>query len=261
MKKILAGILVILFGFIVFQFFATEDSKNEEPYLTGQIHSIENSRILVAEGIEEETFTGDIDELIGKAGWFTAEEETRIEGIEGEFLSFEDLKERDKVKVWVTGPVMESYPVQATASKIVLIERTKEDPGEETVSIYYQTDFTHEEEEFEAIERAVKKGEKEEMIKRALELWLDPEITEEEMNAGFPSDFPRGGLEHVEGIEEVRIEEDNVVVHFATDPEKEGIPIAGSARVMGYSEEISRTVRAIMPEKEVRLEPYWLFQP
>ncbi len=34
---------------------------------------------------------------------------------------FEDIKKGSKLVVWFTGPVAESYPVQATAGKIVIV--------------------------------------------------------------------------------------------------------------------------------------------
>lgn len=48
---------------------------------------------------------------------------TKIEKANGdkfEEAKFTDIKEGTKVSVWITGPVAESYPVQATAGRIVI---------------------------------------------------------------------------------------------------------------------------------------------
>jgi spore germination protein GerM len=49
-------------------------------------------------------------------------DETHIIGEGGKDITVDDLKEGFKVDVWYTGPIMESYPAQATASKIKVIK-------------------------------------------------------------------------------------------------------------------------------------------
>ncbi|HEX5831905.1 MAG TPA: DUF3221 domain-containing protein [Gemmatimonadaceae bacterium] len=46
--------------------------------------------------------------------------ETRILAPDGSALSADELREGRRVRVWFTGPVAESYPVQATAGTVVV---------------------------------------------------------------------------------------------------------------------------------------------
>ncbi len=43
-----------------------------------------------------------------------------------ERIPADDLRVRDVVEVWITGPVMESYPVQAGADQVVVVARWPE---------------------------------------------------------------------------------------------------------------------------------------
>jgi len=55
--------------------------------------------------------------------WVTVMPETRIyRGPEGKEAYFNDLRKGTLVEVFFTGPVMESYPVQATASEIRIVD-------------------------------------------------------------------------------------------------------------------------------------------
>ncbi len=55
--------------------------------------------------------------------WVTVMPETRIyRASDGSSAYFNDLQKGIKVEVFFTGPVMESYPVQATASEIRILD-------------------------------------------------------------------------------------------------------------------------------------------
>jgi hypothetical protein len=47
-------------------------------------------------------------------------ESTRILHRSGAAVSLSDFRVGKRVRAWVTGPIMESYPVQATASAVVI---------------------------------------------------------------------------------------------------------------------------------------------
>lgn len=89
-----------------------------EPDIRGEIYAIKDSRVLVAEGHEGEVYGGDIDKLVGTAMWFTVTEDTELINEQEESLNEEQLEEGMKVVVFSTGPVLESYPAQATAARV-----------------------------------------------------------------------------------------------------------------------------------------------
>lgn len=54
---------------------------------------------------------------------------TKIQKMNGKLVEdakFEEIKNGVKISVWFTGPVAESYPVQATAGKILIFPAKKE---------------------------------------------------------------------------------------------------------------------------------------
>ncbi len=118
---IAAVVLLVASGIV---FLTREDSPEtlKDHYITGVIYEIKENRILVVEGVTDEGYGGDIGNIIGNAGWFTIKEETQITE-NRKNLTVNDLNTGYKVDVTVTGPVMESYPVQGTASKIEILEK------------------------------------------------------------------------------------------------------------------------------------------
>ncbi len=92
-------------------------------YITGYIINIteEAESLLVAEGLRTKEYTGDIEELKGDAIYLTIDEKTKIRKKDTE-VSLVDLNVEEKVTIWVTGPVLESYPARGTAFKIVVTE-------------------------------------------------------------------------------------------------------------------------------------------
>ena len=126
MKNTLIIIFIILVLMAGASYFLGEktDGPHEEIYIVGKIYSISENRILIAEGLEGEEYTGNIDELRGNAIWLTIKEETEIKGRK----NIEDFNLGDEIEVWIVGPVLESYPAQGVASKIVLISESIRDP-------------------------------------------------------------------------------------------------------------------------------------
>jgi hypothetical protein len=93
---------------------------NDAPYMSGTITIIGR----VAEGwrvrVEERP-----QDVSGSAkGVFRVDGGTIVRRADGSRVRAEDLREGQRVRVWVTGPVMESYPVQAGARAIVVDAET-----------------------------------------------------------------------------------------------------------------------------------------
>lgn len=89
---------------------------NDAPYITGTITAIGR----IAEGwsvrVEEQP-----QDISGSAkGVFRVGERTDVQLAAGGRVRAEDLREGQRVRVWVSGPVAESYPVQAGARTIVI---------------------------------------------------------------------------------------------------------------------------------------------
>ncbi len=127
MKKFsILYIVLVIFGIFFLVYGTTLLTKEDlqeisDPYITGIIYEISDNRILVAEGITGEEYDGNRGNFIGNAGWFTVREETVITRNEKN-LTFDNLKKGNKVTIMVSGLIMESYPVQATASQIEILE-------------------------------------------------------------------------------------------------------------------------------------------
>jgi hypothetical protein len=97
------------------------DIEEDDALIEGLIYSKSESAILVIADIDDVDLSE--EEWYGnEAIYFSVNEETRIEGEAGQSKSADDLLVGTKVKVWSTGPVAESYPMQATASRIVVVE-------------------------------------------------------------------------------------------------------------------------------------------
>ncbi len=98
-------------------------TEQGEPYIVGYIINIteEAQSLLVAEGLRTEEYTGNIEELKGNAIYLMVDENTEIRREETE-VYLTDLDVKEKVTIWVTGLVLESYPARGTASKIIVIE-------------------------------------------------------------------------------------------------------------------------------------------
>ncbi len=117
--KIIIPIIVLVFlGFLTI-FFLGEDVEKIPPiffddnsYIEGYIHSIEENSILVVE---------DLNNIDKNAIWFSITDETEIYSRE-EMIIFFNLQPLQKVKVWNIGPVLDSYPPKGSAVRIEVIE-------------------------------------------------------------------------------------------------------------------------------------------
>ena len=93
-----------------------------KPTIKGEIISISDNSVLIAEGIEGE-YNGSFENLIGNAIWFSINRETIFLNYESrEEIAFKEFNVGDKVYVWNTGLILETYPAQTTAYAIALVE-------------------------------------------------------------------------------------------------------------------------------------------
>jgi hypothetical protein len=120
---ILAAVVLLAAGFFLFFY----EADMGVPNFTGKIYDIDNGRILVAEGVKNYEYTGNIEDLEGEAVWITVDGKTEIIGLDGkEKLNFEVLRIGDSVEIWTVGPFLETYPAQGTASRIGLTDDFEE---------------------------------------------------------------------------------------------------------------------------------------
>jgi hypothetical protein len=98
---------------------ATAELPTEPPYLSGAITAIEPAEIRVE--ADPGASSGSAKAVLRFGP------ETRILWRTGEVAGRADLRLGTVVSAWVAGPVMESYPVQATAATIVIESTTR--PG------------------------------------------------------------------------------------------------------------------------------------
>jgi beta-N-acetylhexosaminidase len=85
---------------------------NDEARARGRLGSI------LVEGVKDETTNHD-------RAFVHVTDKTRIEKRDGKPAKFEDLKKGARVQALFTGPVAKSYPVQATAKEILILEEAK----------------------------------------------------------------------------------------------------------------------------------------
>lgn len=91
---------------------ATTKTPDNQPSITGEIMALDQYFILV-----EENPAGSSG--IGKAS-VALTDSTRILRRNGSAVSAAELQVAQKVSVWFTGPVAQSFPIQATAGVIVI---------------------------------------------------------------------------------------------------------------------------------------------
>jgi len=118
---IYVGAVMILFQSCLLN--SSDDNDDPgEPFITGIITNIEqsNQRILVEENPD---VNGPLENG-GNKIWLSVNDETSLffeNNDELERCNFDCLQENSLVRAWVTGAVAESYPLQGTASRIVII--------------------------------------------------------------------------------------------------------------------------------------------
>ena len=119
MKLLRFCTILILLSFILLITGCTENRstpKEEGLKLEGYILEVDEGRILVAESITSEQFVTLKDKTL---------QELDSEGISLYYFSYEDtssLRIGHKVNVWIEGGINLSYPAQASAKKIEVIE-------------------------------------------------------------------------------------------------------------------------------------------
>lgn len=91
---------------------STAEQPAVEPFIRGTITAIEGSTVRVEENPAEE--------FRGKKALLRITPGTIIVNDYGDIVSQADLAVGQFVSAWVAGPVLESYPVQARASLIVI---------------------------------------------------------------------------------------------------------------------------------------------
>lgn len=110
MKKLLILIGVVL---IVFIFFFFDNPPEFEPYIEGYVVEADINRLLVVNGITEE-----------QAESMTEKEVANLANVEAIWVSkynFFRFREGQKVRVWISGSVAESFPEQGKADYVEVI--------------------------------------------------------------------------------------------------------------------------------------------
>lgn len=92
---------------------ATNDKiPSSPPGIRGEVTSVGGGRIVVEEKPAEKSGSAKASVRLAP--------DTVVALANGKSLGTADLRKGQIVKVWFSGPIMESYPVQATAGKIVV---------------------------------------------------------------------------------------------------------------------------------------------
>jgi hypothetical protein len=89
---------------------------NDAPFMSGTVTAIGR----VAEGWSVRVEERPQDVSGSMKGVFRVGERTNVRRAGGGAVRAEELREGQRVRVWVTGPIAESYPVQAGARVIVI---------------------------------------------------------------------------------------------------------------------------------------------
>lgn len=113
-------IIIILLLLVVFIFYGLEEEERD-PLIEGVIYEITDTSFLVAEGLKADSFES-VNDLDGRAVRFDLIDELEVIDQEGQSIDFENLSTGNKVKVWHTGFVRETYPEQANAMRIQIVD-------------------------------------------------------------------------------------------------------------------------------------------
>lgn len=115
----------VAFMMLSFMLGCTFLSADEKPSITGIVQDIATGKgdkavpgrfLIHGQGDYDKASVKVTDKTVIKIG----------EGKEAKEGKFSDIKKGTKLIVWFTGPVAESYPVQATAGKIVIMPVVEE---------------------------------------------------------------------------------------------------------------------------------------
>lgn len=113
MKKliILIGGVIVVFVF----FFYFDNPPESEPYMEGYVVEADFNRLLVVNGITEEQSKN-----------ITLKEVVKLANVKAAWVSkynFFQFREGQKVRVWISGAVAESFPEQGKADYIEVISK------------------------------------------------------------------------------------------------------------------------------------------
>lgn len=92
------------------------ETETPQPAVNGEIIQIGDTSLLVTAYV-----TRDAQSFID-AYTLRVNEQTEIVDADGSEIRFDELKVGTRVETWSVGPVAESYPLQATAAKIIVLE-------------------------------------------------------------------------------------------------------------------------------------------
>lgn len=119
-KSILIILIIFIIGLAGIYLFYKGDFQQEplgESDIQGEIVSIDNGHILVAEDYKGETWSGELETLEGKAIKFAVDEKTAII-MNGENKPRSFLEVGQSMEGWARGVIMESHPERAEAARI-----------------------------------------------------------------------------------------------------------------------------------------------
>jgi len=119
--KVFTGItIVVTFLVMLVSCASPAEPLTTEPDFNGfitEIHQIDRNDVIGSIAVESHA-----DKLVEKYV-VTVKDETSLFRQDGDDylrVSFDELKAKQWVQIWFTGPVMESFPMQATALQIVI---------------------------------------------------------------------------------------------------------------------------------------------
>ena len=116
---IITLIVVLLCGIFILSSQESKQADNEineqknQYHIKGTIYNIDNGRILVAEGLASERYTGNFEDIEGQAVWFSIGDETEIK-YNNEIQSFDNLEIGMQVEVFT------SNPEQGSADSVII---------------------------------------------------------------------------------------------------------------------------------------------
>jgi hypothetical protein len=115
-KRTMIGVTIAFCMFLAscVQLNLEDDAIEEYKDITGYVMTVNRDQILVIEKVDVE------EKARPNAAVYTLTEDTQIASTEGETLPKSDITVGALVEVWHTGIVAESFPTQATATKILV---------------------------------------------------------------------------------------------------------------------------------------------
>jgi hypothetical protein len=100
-------------------------SQQTEPDFTGninEVHSIEDDKVVGTILVEGKDIIKSSNKYV-----VTIKTDTFILGQNYETFDFKELEPGQKVKIWFSGPVRESYPAQVDAAKVMVVSKQNDD--------------------------------------------------------------------------------------------------------------------------------------